>query len=80
MTYKAPEVTIDLLEEDFRVFMMEQLKEIEIAFSRLGPPVLTEEPRQPREGMIVIADGTQWNPGAGAGYYGYRDGAWRPLE
>lgn len=36
-------------------------------------------PSKPRDGMVVLADGTSWNPGSGAGYYGYRAGAWRFL-
>lgn len=36
-------------------------------------------PTKPRDGMIVLADGVNWNPGSGAGYYGYRAGAWRFL-
>lgn len=31
------------------------------------------------EGMVVLADGTSWNPGSGGGFYGYRAGAWRFL-
>lgn len=31
------------------------------------------------DGLIVLADGTKWNPGSGGGYYGYRAGAWRFL-
>lgn len=31
------------------------------------------------EGMVVLADGTLWNPGSGAGYYGYRNGGWKFL-
>lgn len=31
------------------------------------------------DGMIVLADGTKWNPGSGAGFYGYRAGAWHLL-
>lgn len=36
-------------------------------------------PKKPRAGMIVHADGTNWNPGAGAGTYEYRGGAWVKL-
>ena len=36
-------------------------------------------PTKPRDGMIILADGTDFNPGSGAGYYGWRDGAWRFL-
>lgn len=34
------------------------------------------EPKKPREGMIVIADGTDWDPGSGAGAYVYQGGGW----
>ena len=28
-------------------------------------------PQKLRDGMIALADGADWNPGAGAGFYGY---------
>jgi hypothetical protein len=36
-------------------------------------------PTKPREGMLAIADGTNWNPGSGKGLYEYRSGAWVKL-
>ena len=36
-------------------------------------------PSRLREGMLVMADGTTWNPGSGAGVYAYRGGSWRFL-
>lgn len=36
-------------------------------------------PAKPREGIIVYADGTDWDPGSGEGYYGYYGAAWRKL-
>lgn len=36
-------------------------------------------PLRPREGLIVFADGTEWNPGGGAGAYQYLGGAWVKL-
>jgi len=37
-------------------------------------------PPKPREGMVVFADGVDWNPGGtGAGLYEYRGGAWHKL-
>jgi len=36
-------------------------------------------PKKLRAGMVVLADGTSWNPGSGAGYYGYYGGAWVKL-
>jgi hypothetical protein len=42
--------------------------------------VLHVAPDKPRDGMIVFADGTNWNPGGGSGAYAYHDGAWVDLE
>lgn len=36
-------------------------------------------PEKPREGMIVYADGTTWNPGAGKGVYEWDGAAWNKL-
>jgi len=36
-------------------------------------------PARPQEGMLVSADGTDWNPGSGAGMYQYRASAWHYL-
>ena len=38
------------------------------------------EPSKKPEGLVAYADGTQWNPGSGAGAYQWRGGAWRPWE
>jgi hypothetical protein len=33
------------------------------------------------EGTIVLASGApNWDPGSGAGFYGYRGGSWRKLD
>lgn len=34
------------------------------------------EPKKPREGMIVTADGVDWDPGSGGGAYVYFGGVW----
>lgn len=36
-------------------------------------------PDKPREGMIVYADGTHWNPGAGKGVYVRLAATWSKL-
>lgn len=41
--------------------------------------VLDTEPLSPFDGMLVYADGTNWNPGAGVGFYGYENGSWVKL-
>jgi len=33
-------------------------------------------PDRPQEGDVANADGTNWNPGGGAGLYQYLGGAW----
>jgi hypothetical protein len=41
--------------------------------------VLSAAPAAPENGMIAYADGTNWNPGGGAGVYAYVSGAWTKL-
>lgn len=37
-------------------------------------------PSKPKDGMVVLADGTSWNPSAGGqGFYGYYGGSWKKL-
>lgn len=36
-------------------------------------------PKKPRDGLVVFADGTSWNPGAGRGVYVYSAGLWVKL-
>lgn len=40
---------------------------------------LAVAPKKPRDGVIAMADGVNWNPGSGPGFYGYRAGSWRLL-
>ena len=47
--------------------------------SVLQVDVLTDAPLSPVNGMLAYADGTNWNPGSGAGFYGYQSGAWVKL-
>jgi hypothetical protein len=41
--------------------------------------LLSKPPKKYGDGVVVLADGVNWNPGSGAGFYGYRAGAWRFL-
>lgn len=38
--------------------------------------VMHVPPAKFMEGMVAIADGTDWNPGSGAGMYRYQGGTW----
>jgi hypothetical protein len=54
----------------------ERLLSIEHAIDNLSLPLLSlsevyNEPTRPRNGQIVFADGTQWDPGSGRGIYIY---------
>lgn len=42
--------------------------------------VLHNPPARPKEGRIVIADGSDWNPGGGKGAYAYINGTWTKLS
>lgn len=65
--------------EELRNFLFEEFSRISAAFDAVESVILPElhnAPSKPREGMVVLADGTDWNPGSGAGFYGYRGAAW----
>lgn len=47
--------------------------------AQLPLKVLHTEPDRPREGVVVCADGAEWDPGSGGGFYGYFGGAWTFL-
>ena len=52
---------------------------METANERLSLEMLHKAPVKYRDGTIVLADGTNWNPGAGAGFYGFHSGTWNKL-
>ena len=68
---------------DAPAWLVKELQTIAQAWSQTQPCLLLDTlyaaPKKPREGMVVKADGTTWNPGSGAGFYGYRASAWRFL-
>ncbi len=48
-------------------------------FDNIILKTLTEEPKNLKPGLTVLADGTAWNPGSGAGVYTYYGSAWHKL-
>lgn len=58
---------LDIIARAFREQDEVQLKE------------LHNEPAKLRAGMVVFADGTDWNPGSGVGVYVYTGSAWSKL-
>lgn len=57
-----------------------EFQEVARAMSQPQPFMLLAtsyaSPGKPQDGMIVKADGTHWDPGSGAGFYGYSGSAW----
>jgi len=69
--------------EALEVYLAQELRRIAESFlgiEEIVLPVLNVEPKKPRNGQIVLADGTNFNPGGtGAGFYGRSAGAWVKL-
>lgn len=66
----------------FRAAVVEELYKISAivtALARLNLPPTHVAPTRPREGDTLLADGTNWNPGAGKGVYTYYNSAWNKL-
>lgn len=68
--------------EALRAYVEEELRSIAREMSETVAvdlrPVFVA-PTRPRNGMIVYADGTTWNPGAGEGVYARENGVWVKL-
>ena len=69
--------------EALRQYHYRELIRIAVAFEQIRfntqLDVLHVAPAKPQNGLIVYADGTNWNPGSGVGFYGYENGAWVKL-
>lgn len=78
--YYAPAEPPD--NSDMARYLREELFKISTAITLLAggyAPVTNVAPTKPRNGMVKLADGVNWNPGAGQGYYGYYGAAWHLL-
>lgn len=67
---------------EMRRFLFDELGKIAATFQALAAGHVDKTyaaPAKPREGDIRLADGTQWNPGSGAGVYAYYGAAWHFL-
>lgn len=77
--------TVGTIPEQYDATVMEEelkkieiaLKDLEIQWVYLVPQ--NNAPARLYNGLVAFADGTNWNPGSGAGLYEYRGGAWNKL-
>lgn len=71
-------------EEYSPIFFVEELRRIEEALAYLEVPSIRliphhVDPFRALEGEVRNADGSDWNPGGGAGLYQYLSGSWTKL-
>ncbi len=69
---------------DFRAWVEEELRHMADAMSEIEPDTIilkqwNAEPDKLYDGLVVYADGTNWNPGSGEGVYVYYAAAWHFL-
>lgn len=62
--------------QDVAAYLQTQFNEVQLALRNISAdleayPVLTKPPSRPKEGMVVFADGVNWDPGSGRGLYTY---------
>lgn len=66
--------------ESLPSFLQSELMSIHKGFQSISEILrqkpLAVEPAKRSEGMLVYADGTNWNPGSGAGVYSYNGSGW----
>lgn len=82
--YTAPTNLVVRTLREFVTSVLDQLRllALESREPSCDSVVLTKRNAAPAkliEGSVVFADGTNWNPGGGAGFYGYHSGAWNKL-
>lgn len=63
-------------------WVMDEFNRLSVRGNQVESVVFQElhvEPMKPRVGTVVFADGTDWDPGAGRGFYGYDGSGWNQL-
>jgi hypothetical protein len=66
--------------EEFNAYLNRMFRDIAQNFEAIADGRTIEKrhvaPSKPRDGMVVYADGTNWNPGSGEGFYQRVNGVW----
>ena len=82
--YEAPSSAPENFKE-FQAWVLDELRHLSDALSQLETDAISlkewnAEPDKLYEGLVAFADGSNWNPGDGAGVYAYVDGAWSKMS
>jgi hypothetical protein len=78
MAYEPRDPPIEI-DEIIAEYLISELREIAAQFRQVEQIRLIElhvAPDKPRNGDIILADGTDFNPGSGAGFYGRSAGTY----
>jgi hypothetical protein len=81
MSYRRQNLLGDSL-DNLREFTLRELEAIERGFSVFDFARLKKwhaEPTRYFDGMVVYADGSNWDPGSGEGIYARYGGTWNKL-
>ena len=65
--------------DDMLLYLLRELREISKSFEGVEAIILEKmyvEPEKRVDGMVVYADGVEWNPGSGVGVYRWNGSAW----
>ncbi len=81
--YQAPSTAPENAKE-FQLWLLDELRHIADSASELETDTVVLKqwnavPDKLYDGLVAYADGTNWNPGSGEGYYGYYAAAWHFL-
>jgi len=84
LKYAAP-TTRPKQDNDFRAWALDELRHITDAFSEVETDAArlkewSVELNKISDGVIIFADGNNFDPGLGRGYYGRHGGAWHKLD
>ncbi len=81
--YQSP-ATAPETPKEFQIWVLDELRHISDSLSELETDALLLKqwnavPDKLYDGLVVYADGTNWNPGSGEGIYAYHGAAWNLL-
>ena len=68
---------------DLLKYIQENIRRLASSLEILETPIVPTHnvpPSNPEIGQLAIADGTNWNPGSGAGTYIFRANAWHKID